>query len=297
MSPHPSPFDTSPRTSHFKESHSEPPCITDPRSPSPPLSPSRTPRQRASSTWVPRDSPSQAMEAPNPRLRRVIWNPWQSNGKLKFMKNQALELHSPLPKSFKELQPLQADHSKLKEDFCKAAKSAFCCENFAAILHSARVKDHLEWQVLGERYEPLQGAPAGHESAETPIGHESRRLPGKRARTSGPGESSRASQPKLPADYEFPSDMSPESIIRHPMLIAPPSRATQIAERDLSTQSYILIRRPCDSSLSSETLMAYCGVLPQFTSPLMDVMVSSRPNNIAEALQIPFEIVDPSAFG
>ena len=29
-----------------------------------PLSPSRTPRQRASSTWVPRDSPSQAMEAP-----------------------------------------------------------------------------------------------------------------------------------------------------------------------------------------------------------------------------------------
>ncbi|RVW36110.1 hypothetical protein CK203_079642 [Vitis vinifera] len=39
----------------------------------------------------------------------------------------------------KELQPLQADHSKLKEDFCTAAKSAFCCENFAAILHSARV--------------------------------------------------------------------------------------------------------------------------------------------------------------
>nr|CAN68903.1 hypothetical protein VITISV_025821 [Vitis vinifera] len=51
----------------------------------------------------------------------------------------------------------------------------------------SKVKDHLEWQVLGERYEPLQdasvinfvdyslnqGAPAGHESAETPIGHES----------------------------------------------------------------------------------------------------------------------------
>nr|CAN61870.1 hypothetical protein VITISV_002413 [Vitis vinifera] len=35
------------------------------------------------------------------------------------------------------------------------------------------VKDHLEWQVLGKRYEPLQGAPAAHESAETPIGHES----------------------------------------------------------------------------------------------------------------------------
>ncbi|RVW18638.1 hypothetical protein CK203_104264 [Vitis vinifera] len=52
---------------------------------------------------------------------------------------------------------------------------------------SPKVKDHLEWQVLGERYEPLQsasvinfvdyslnqGAPAGHKSAETPIGHES----------------------------------------------------------------------------------------------------------------------------
>ncbi|RVW73258.1 hypothetical protein CK203_059166 [Vitis vinifera] len=37
----------------------------------------------------------------------------------------------------------------------------------------SKVKDHLEWQVLGERYEPLQGAPAGHESVETPSGHES----------------------------------------------------------------------------------------------------------------------------
>ena len=39
----------------------------------------------------------------------------------------------------KDLKPLEADHSKLKEDFCMAAKSAFCCENFTAILHSARV--------------------------------------------------------------------------------------------------------------------------------------------------------------
>nr|CAN76733.1 hypothetical protein VITISV_026611 [Vitis vinifera] len=49
------------------------------------------------------------------------------------------------------------------------------------------VKDHLEWLRLSERLKPLQvasvinfvdyslyqGAPAGHESAETPIGHES----------------------------------------------------------------------------------------------------------------------------
>ena len=45
----------------------------------------------------------------------------------------------------KELQPLKADHSKLKEDFYTAAKSAFCCENFAAILHSARV---FSWSFL-----------------------------------------------------------------------------------------------------------------------------------------------------
>ena len=36
-----------------------------------------------------------------------------------------------------------------------------------------------------------------------------------------------------------------------------PLRATQIAERDPSTRSYILIRRPCDTSLSSETLTTY----------------------------------------
>ena len=39
----------------------------------------------------------------------------------------------------KELKPLEADHSKLKEDFCMAVKSAFYCENFAAVLNSARV--------------------------------------------------------------------------------------------------------------------------------------------------------------
>ena len=36
-----------------------------------------------------------------------------------------------------------------------------------------------------------------------------------------------------------------------------PLKATQITEQDFSTGSYILIRRPCDSSLSSETLTAY----------------------------------------
>ncbi|RVW21453.1 hypothetical protein CK203_110480 [Vitis vinifera] len=98
----------------------------------------------------------------------------------------------------KELQPLQADHSKLKEDFCTAAKSAFCCENFAAILHSARLSgacsqgiiqpnsedffsedERLGISSLGAKvinfvdYSLNQGAPTGHESAETPSGQES----------------------------------------------------------------------------------------------------------------------------
>ena len=109
------------------------------------------------------------------RLRRVTWNPWQSNGKLRNMKNQSFEVlchkqirnarreskeksamkhflwqscqpfwstsWSPIYAFYmsfqslgsqksnasngaqfgaemKELQPLQADHSKLKEEFC-----------------------------------------------------------------------------------------------------------------------------------------------------------------------------------
>ena len=44
----------------------------------------------------------------------------------------------------KELQPLEADHSKLKENFARlrnhpfvAKMLFFCCENFVAILHNA----------------------------------------------------------------------------------------------------------------------------------------------------------------
>ncbi|KAL6322947.1 hypothetical protein AAG906_022785 [Vitis piasezkii] len=76
----------------------------------------------------------------------------------------------------KKLQPFEEDHSKVLRN-----------QAFASDLRPWRFTNHLEWQVLGERYEPLQGAsvinfvdyslnqgaPAGHESAETPIGHES----------------------------------------------------------------------------------------------------------------------------
>ncbi|RVW95767.1 hypothetical protein CK203_025680 [Vitis vinifera] len=73
-----------------------------------------------------------------------------------------------------------------------------------------------------------QGATASHPQSSV------RRPPAKRARISSPGESSRASQPespvathaRAPAYYEFPSDMSPGSNIRCPMLTALPMRAT-----------------------------------------------------------------------
>ncbi|RVX07021.1 hypothetical protein CK203_030536 [Vitis vinifera] len=51
-----------------------------------------------------------------------------------------------------------------------------------------------------------------------------RRIPPKRIRTSGPGESSRHSQlnPRAPTDSQLPSGISPESIIKRPMVTAPP---------------------------------------------------------------------------
>ncbi|RVW19087.1 hypothetical protein CK203_087641 [Vitis vinifera] len=45
-----------------------------------------------------------------------------------------------------------------------------------------------------------------------------------------------------------------------------PSRVTQIVERDPSTRSYMLIRRPCNSSLSSETPTAYSRGITLSTS-------------------------------
>nr|CAN77003.1 hypothetical protein VITISV_028505 [Vitis vinifera] len=95
----------------------------------------------------------------------------------------------------KDLQPLEAEHRKLKGNFAALRNQPFAANSREPVLEDdasfvqfcKEVKDHLEWQVLGERYEPLQGAsvinfvdyslhqgaPAAHESAETPIGHES----------------------------------------------------------------------------------------------------------------------------
>ncbi|RVW89973.1 hypothetical protein CK203_036491 [Vitis vinifera] len=69
----------------------------------------------------------------------------------------------------KELQPLEADHSKLKEDFCTTAKSALGCENvvlllrnFAALLHQSNSKDFSsEDERLGSS--SLRVKKAGHD--------------------------------------------------------------------------------------------------------------------------------------
>ncbi|WKA08366.1 hypothetical protein VitviT2T_026095 [Vitis vinifera] len=62
--------------------------------------------------------------------------PFQSSGSQEFNTSNDVRFRVET----KELQPLQEDHhSKLKEDFCTAAKLVFCCKNFAAILYSAQV--------------------------------------------------------------------------------------------------------------------------------------------------------------
>ncbi|RVW66791.1 hypothetical protein CK203_066287 [Vitis vinifera] len=182
----------------------------------------------------------------NPRMRRVIWNPWQSNEELKFKKNQALELHSPLPKSFKcygippeatrympQAGTLRTSRWKpisqpcefnllLRKYFaallgvCEISQTPFSpakCQTFSKDFSSederlgslslgVRKAGDLQpwrctslplaslWEVTEGRifwncqhlvinfvdYSLNQGAPAGHESAETPFGHESNAL-------------------------------------------------------------------------------------------------------------------------
>ncbi|RVW41469.1 hypothetical protein CK203_094052 [Vitis vinifera] len=85
--------------------------------------------------------------------------------------------------------------------------------------------------------------------------------PAKRVRTSGPGKSSRAFEPR--ADSELPFDLSPELIIRRLMVTAP----------------------PIDDNLDS---------LPRFTLAWRPGVLEAR--QITEALRIPFEPDDPSAF-
>ncbi|KAL6337954.1 hypothetical protein AAG906_005918 [Vitis piasezkii] len=134
------------------------------------------------------------------RLRRVIWNPWQSNGKLKNMKNQSFKVlcHKEIRNarrgimsatfgSLLEVQFMHAIFTTIASRSLQAegrilhvAKSPFCCEMisqpFACGFPLKRHPLVISCELLmgNPRLKiTLNGAPAGHESTDTPIGHES----------------------------------------------------------------------------------------------------------------------------
>ncbi|RVW86082.1 hypothetical protein CK203_038038 [Vitis vinifera] len=85
------------------------------------------------------------------------------------------------------------------------------------------------------------------------------RPPAKKARVSGPGESSAPPQPQPPTtESQIPSGMTPEGIIRRPMVTQPPIEGNLDCELGHSTLSYALIERLSDTSQSSEIHSTYC---------------------------------------
>ena len=163
-----------------------------------------------------------------------------------------------------------------------------------------------------------------------------RRPLAKRARTSDPGESSRAPHPKplvatharAPADFELPSNMSPGSIIRHPMLTAPPIEGNSdyklrhfhsefyfdqeaFRQKLELRDSYGLLQRYYLEQLMTPREFFYPRVALNFYQSMTTCGVPSptsihftidghhgilKAKNIAKALQIPFERVDPFVF-
>ncbi|RVW12383.1 Retrovirus-related Pol polyprotein from transposon 297 [Vitis vinifera] len=82
--------------------------------------------------------------------------------------------------------------------------------------------------------------------------------PAKKAKVSGPGESSAPPQPQPPAtESQIPSGMTPEAIIRRPMVTQPPIEGNLDCRPGHSTPSYVLIWRLSDSSQSLEIHSAY----------------------------------------
>ncbi|KAL6319113.1 hypothetical protein AAG906_011191 [Vitis piasezkii] len=55
----------------------------------------------------------------NPRLRRVLWNPWQSNGKLRNMKNRSFEVlcHKQIRNARRGSKEKSAMNQSNSEDF------------------------------------------------------------------------------------------------------------------------------------------------------------------------------------
>ncbi|RVW63271.1 hypothetical protein CK203_058646 [Vitis vinifera] len=117
-----------------------------------------------------------------------------------------------------------------------------------------------------------------------------RRTPAKRAKTLSPGESSRHSQPDpwAPRDSQRPSGISPEAIIKRPMVTAPP------IEGNLDYRA-----RPFHSKLyfdfeSMTTQGARSPTTVHFNINGRQGILETR--HVAEAPHIPYELVDPTHF-
>ena len=54
----------------------------------------------------------------------------------------------------KELQPLEANHSKLKEEFCTAAKSPFCCEMISQPFCTVLWNSSWSFPIFATRWKP-----------------------------------------------------------------------------------------------------------------------------------------------
>ena len=75
---------------------------------------------------------------------------WQSFWKLKFMKNQALELHSPLPKSFKVCKERTMEKRKTKWREAKRTTAAVFFRTFEALpeVHFLHAMYHFKAQEV-----------------------------------------------------------------------------------------------------------------------------------------------------
>ncbi|KAL6321051.1 hypothetical protein AAG906_012035 [Vitis piasezkii] len=137
------------------------------------------------------------------RLRRVIWNPWKSNGKLRNMKNRSFEVlcHKQIRNARRGIMSatfgalpgvqfmhaisflysvvefllklpdicdtLEAELRKLKANFAALRSEPFAAKRHPLVISCELLTGNPRLKIT------LNGAPAGHESADTPIGHES----------------------------------------------------------------------------------------------------------------------------
>ncbi|RVW98894.1 hypothetical protein CK203_033767 [Vitis vinifera] len=175
------------------------------------------------------------------------------------------------------------------------------------------------------RYE-MRRPPTTPRVTTSRLGSSLQRPSAKRARTSGPDESSRASKP--PENSEVPYDMSPETIIRRPMVTTPPIEGNSdcrarpfhlelyfdqeaMRQQPKLRDSYGLLQRYHLEHLMTSLKFFYLRVTLDFYQSMTTHGVPSptaihfsidgrhgvlKARHIVEALQIPYEPKDLSAF-